>query len=1108
MAFSELLGRSSFSFLRGASQPEEMVVSAKEMGLNSLAICDRDGLYGSVRAFNEAKNTGLRVHVGATLSLAPVGARVQRVTDPKPQSRVSEEWSSLMLLVRDLRGYENLCRLLSAAHAGLAKGQSLLELDVLEKHHQGLLLVLPAQDPSECNWFSSRGEGISSHRWVGPLKELFRGHGYIAAWRRLDGHDQARHNSVIELAEYTGFPVIASSFPLFHQCERKPLADIVQCIRQGQTLEDAGTQLLSNTEAYLRSEEQMLRLFSDHPEWVARTAEAASQLEFQFDQLNYQFPCELEDGETADARLARLTWEGAGRRYPSGVPPRVVQQLKKELRLIAELDVAPYFLCTWEIVEIARELRVLCQGRGSAANSAVCFVLGITAVDPARSNLLFERFLSAERAEPPDIDIDFEHERREEVIQAIYERHGREHAAMVSEVICYRGKSALREVGKVFGLSLAQIDHLCQSITHWDTAAIGDEKLRQYGFDPRDIRLKQVIHWAQELAGFPRHLSIHVGGFVLSKTPLFEVAPIEPAAMPGRTVIPWDKDDLETLGFFKVDVLGLGMLTAIRKTLELVFNDGGLRRRNGFGPATPAGSKERMLCETLEEERFDPLEVIARVPSEDSDVYARISEADTVGVFQIESRAQMAMLPRLRPQCFYDLVIEVAIVRPGPIQGGMVHPYLRRRNGEEPTTVPHPDLWSILERTLGVPLFQEQVMQLSIVGAGYSGGEADQLRRDMAAWKKNGRLLRHRERLLNGFEKKGIEREFGEALFEQIKGFGDYGFPESHAASFALLVYMSAWEKTHFPAHFVCGLLNSQPMGFYSPSSLVRDAQKHGVEVRGVSILHSDYDCTLEEVGTQVTKIHSRYQVAARSLRLGFRLIKGLGQKTARRIESARLEEPFRTLDDVIHRAALKKDEIEALAEAGALEELMPGRRHALWAARAPRRTGLFVGTTSTEGSVPLPALKASEQLLFDYGRVGLSINDHPIRHFRSELNRGKVLTAKQLEDIPHQSQVIVAGMVLSRQRPATASGVVFVTLEDETGTMNLVIFAKVFERCRMVAKHATLMLAYGKVERQLTRPRPGEVGAPTAVIHVVVRELERLDVPGRDVRFASRDFH
>jgi error-prone DNA polymerase len=1067
--FSELLGRSSFYFIRGASHPEQMVERAKELGLDALALCDRNGLYGSVRAHTASVQLEQRVIVGAELTVAPRDARWRRRGATAPASAAgADEAPSVALLVTDHHGYENLCRLLTRSHAELPKDESALELSFLAEHHRGLVAVVPAPRVPG-------GPDEPPPELLASVRDVFGDRGFVAAHRHLDPWDRARLEAVEGWSRRYGLEVVASARPFMHHRARKPLLDVLYCIRNGTTLDGAGTALGDNAEAYLRSELQMQRLFRDRPAWVERAGEVGQALRFRLDELHYRFPCELAPGETADEKLRRLTWQGAARRYPGGVPEGVCAQLQKELNLIKRIEVAPYFLCTWEIVEIARRRRILCQGRGSAANSAVCYVLGITAVDPARSSLLFERFMSVERREPPDIDIDFEHERREEVIQELYERYGRERAAMVSEVICYRGKSALREVGKVFGLSLEQVDRLSGTITHWDAADVRDERIEEMGFDMGDGRVRQVVMLARAIQGFPRHLSIHVGGFVLSADPLFQVAPIEPARMPDRTVVPWDKDDLEELGFFKVDVLGLGMLTAVRKALALMHAGGGLRQ-NDHGASDGEG------------EEFDPLEVVTRIPPEDPAVYEMIGHADTVGVFQIESRAQMAMLPRLRPKRFYDLVIEVAIVRPGPIQGGMVHPYLRRRNGEEAVTLPHPDLEAILERTLGVPLFQEQVMQIAIEGAGYSGGEADQLRRDMAAWRRNGKLMRHRQRLLDGFSKKGIAQEFGEALFQQIKGFGDYGFPESHAASFALIVYASAWIKARYPAHFACALINSQPMGFYTPSTILQDAQRHGVEVRDVDITRSDWDCTLEETETK-----ERPRLA---LRLGLRLVKGFGGKTAQRIEVARAESPFASIEDLTRRARLKKDDVEALAEAGALEPVVSGRRHALWRARAPRVEGLFNKLDVREPIVTLPPLRPQEQLVLDYGRKGLSVEDHPMRHLRKAMQRRRVLTARQLLGTHQDQNVSVAGLVICRQQPGTASGVVFVTLEDETGFSNLVLWRRIYEQFHHIARHATLLLAHGKIERQ------GEV------IHVIAESLERLDVPGQKVRSLSRDFH
>jgi error-prone DNA polymerase len=1073
--FAELLARSSFSFLRGASHPEELVAQAKELELSALAICDRDGLYGSARAFAAARDNGQRLIVGAELSVGSNAPRPGSWRSAASKPKAPSDVPVLALLVESHQGYSNLCRLLTLAHADLPKGESALELEWLASHQQGLFAVVPAPkrpgDPS-----------TPSPALLAQVKDVFGERAALAAYRHLDGYDRERLVTLRSWSQRYGLPIVASARPAYHAPARKPLCDVMECIRRGTTLEQAGSDLSANAEAMLRSELDMRRLFRDHPDWVDRAGEVAQDLHFSLSELRYHFPCTLEPGETAQQKLTRLTHLGLAERYPAGTPETVIRQVEKELALIAALEVAPYFLSVWEIVEIARRRRILCQGRGSAANSAVCYALGVTAVDPARSNLLFERFLSAERREPPDIDVDFEHERREEVIQEIYERHGRQCAAMVSEVICYRGKSALREVGKAFGLSLDQVDRLSGTITHWDSAETSEKRLKETGFDVGDARLQKVVALARELQGFPRHLSIHVGGFVLSAEPLSAVAPIEPGRMRDRTVVPWDKDDLETLGFFKIDVLGLGMLTAIRKALAMIHAHGKLRA------AAEAG-----------EEAFDPLLVVTRIPPEDPAVYAMVSRADTVGVFQIESRAQMAMLPRLRPKCFYDLVIEVAIVRPGPIQGGMVHPYLRRRTGEETVRSPHPDLWPILKRTLGVPLFQEQVMQIAIDGAGYSGGEADQLRRDMAAWKKSGKLLRHRQRLLDGFARKGINAAFGEALFEQIKGFGDYGFPESHAASFALLVYASAWQKAHYPEYFACALLNSQPMGFYSPSSILRDAQRHGVTVRDVDVVHSFWDSSLEEA-LPAARGSERPKLA---LRLGLRLVKGMGEAAARRIEAARAEWRFANLEDVIRRAELRKPEIEALAEAGAFRSLVDERRQALWQARAPRVQGLFVKSRWQEPHAELPALRPAEELLLDYQRKGLSVDDHPLCYLREKLKQRGAITARELLHAARGKPVALAGLVLSRQQPGTASGVVFITLEDETGIANLILYKDVYERFHLAARHASIMLVHGEVERPKTRPDP-----EYDVIHVLVKSIERLDVPGRDVRFASRDFH
>jgi error-prone DNA polymerase len=720
--FVELAARTSFSFLRGGSLPQAVVVRAAELGYDTLGIADCDGLYGMVRALEAADQVGMRLVVGCEIAI-----------DASAASPAGALW----LHIESHEGYVNLCRLLTESHARHPKGEAGIPLDRVCELARGLWATAPPQlFEGACALRDAFGERLS-----------------VAAWRHLDGDDGARVARVEPIARRHGAPVLATNRVLFARPADKPIFDVLHCIREGVTLDEAGRALLPNAEAHLKPREAMARLFADRPAWLARSGEVAAACRFSLRELKYRFPCELDapafPGETPDQALRRLAYEGAARRYPHGLPDAVRAQIEKELALVQEIGVASYFLSVQTIVQIARARDILCQGRGSAANSAVCYCLGVTAVDPARSNLLFERFLSAERREPPDIDVDFEHERREEVIQAIYAKYGRDHAAMVSEVISYRGKSALREVGKAFGLSLEQVDRLSALVAWWDRLdAVDGGRIAACGFDPGDGRVRQVLALAHAIQGYPRHLSIHVGGFVLSAEPLVNVAPVEPATMPDRTVVPWDKDDLDTLGFFKVDVLGLGMLTAVRRALAMVQGDA------------------RVAAPTA-------IDRLALIPPEDSRVYDALCAADTVGVFQIESRAQMAMLPRLKPRTFYDLVVEVAIVRPGPIQGGMVHPYLRRRTGEEEATMPHPKLAQILGRTLGVPLFQEQVMQLAIVGAGYSGGEADQLRRDMAAWRRNGKLERHRARLIEGFGKNGIPREFAERLYQSIEGFGE-----------------------------------------------------------------------------------------------------------------------------------------------------------------------------------------------------------------------------------------------------------------------------------------------------------------------------------------------
>ncbi len=1051
--YVELFARTNFSFLQAGSSPEDIVRRAAELGQDAVGIVDRDGLYGIVRAHEEGTRANVRVVVGCELTIDEVDF---------------ESGWTLLVHVENHAGYTHLCRILTESHARHPKGKARKREDEeLPKNvHAGVLLETVCEH-SEGLWCTALAG--ASHEALVRLKAAFDNRLSIGVHKHLDGNDAARLSAALLANQSLDIPIVLHNSVRFATAEHKPVLDVLQCIREGTTLDAAGRSLLPNAEARMKSSDEMLDVYPDHLEWVDRAREIANACRFTMKELSYRFPSddELLPGESADQALRRLTYEGSKTRYPNGLPSSVEAQIEKELAVIERLEVAPYFLSVRTIVEMARSRDILCQGRGSAANSAVCYCLAITAVDPARASLLFERFLSEERREPPDIDVDFEHERREEVIQDIYARYGRDRAAMVSEIISYRGKSALKEVGKVFGFSLEQVDRLSELVSWWDGPdSISPIRLREAGFDEHDVRVAMCLKMAHAIQGYPRHLSIHVGGFVLSATPLYEVAPVEPATMPGRTVVPWDKDDIDTLGFFKVDVLGLGMLSAIRRAMEFVAADGGLTSKTA-------------------------IDRLAEIPAEDPLVYDALCEADTVGVFQIESRAQMSMLPRLRPRSFYDLVIEVAIVRPGPIQGGMVHPFLRRRNGEEPAEPPHECLRPILDRTLGVPLFQEQVMQIAIVGAGYTGGEADQLRRDMAAWKKNGRLARHKDRLESGFLARGISKEFSERLYKQIHGFGEYGFPESHAASFALLVYASSWLKVHHPAAFAAALVNSQPMGFYSVNTILEDARRHGVIVLPISIVESQWDCTLP---------------IKNNIRVGLRQIKGLGEESGRRVEEARKVRAFESLEDLRSRAELSKLEMEALAESGALDPLVdPNRRRAIWAVREPSSGALFEGIARETPPPMLPQLTRTEQLGLDFGRTGLSVSDHPMRALRPTLARS-ILSSRDLESAPNGRKASAAGLVICRQRPGTASGVVFVTMEDEYGFINLVLWARVFERLRRVATSSSLLLAHGEVERAKVPCEPGRA-APQSTIYIIVERLEKL-VMSNAVPSMSRDFH
>jgi error-prone DNA polymerase len=833
--------------------------------------------------------------------------------------------------------------------------------------------------------------------------------------------------------------------------------DVLTCIRSGVTLSTAGRLIKPNAEHALKSKEDFIALFADDPESVWRTQEVAARCAFSLSEIRYRYPSEeLPDGSTSKERLRELTLRGARWRYPEGVPAGVIAQLEKELDLIHDLDYEGYFLTMWEIVRYCRRREILCQGRGSAANSVVCFCLGITAVDPVRTGLLFERFISRERAEPPDIDLDIEHNRREEVIQHVYEKYGRTHAAMVANFIRYRARSAIRDVGKVLELSETTIDRFAKLLSYYDT--VSPETLKPTGFDPRNPRHRHLLDLILEIQDFPRHLSIHPGGFLLGHEPVRDLVPIENATMPERTVIQWDKEDLEALGLFKVDLLGLGMLTVI----DIAFRS----------------------IEMVSGKRYS----MATVPADDEATFEMIRRADTVGVFQIESRAQMAMLPRLKPRTYYDLVIEVSIVRPGPITGGMVHPYLRRRNGEEQVIYPHPSLKPVLEKTLGVPLFQEQVMRLAMVAGDYTPGESDQLRRDMAAWRRSGRLLRHRDRLISRMTAKGISRAFAEQVFKQIQGFGEYGFPESHAASFALITYVTAYLKRHHPAAFTCALLNAQPMGFYSPSTIIDDAKRHGIHVRPVHVQKSRWECTLEP---------RRESGEGFAVRVGLGYVRGFRESAWERIDTTRRLGEFKSLEDFAERTSLEDAILRRLSEAGAFECFEKDRRNAIWQVRgldcitAPRLP--LVAARSRTRFAPLSFF---ETIDWDYRATGHSPRAHPLAPLRDWLAAQDLPDAREVKDMPDGRRVRYAGLVICRQRPSTAGGVVFMTLEDEAGFVNVVVWQNVFRQHTVLVKTASFIGVTGRLQ------------VASGVTHLIAETLWAPKVPTRPGHGKSRDFH
>ncbi len=1027
-AYAELQVTSNFAFLRGASHPEELVARAQELGLAALALTDRNTLAGVVRAHVKAKELGFRFLVGCRLDLV--------------------EGLSLLCWPTDRPAYARLATLLTQGKRRAAKAQCRLTLDDVTAHGEGLLFALVADRTTDAHGLAGLRE-----RWPGRL--------WLAVSHGFSGDDAARLEHLAAVAAAARVPLLATNDVHYHDPARRPLHDVVTCIRERTTLAAAGGRLFANAERHLKSPVEMARLFARWPEALEASLEIARHCRFSLDELAYDYPVrESYDGRTPQEELERRTWRGAAERYPDHLPDKVRKTLRHELDLIGELAYAPYFLTVHDIVGFARGRGILCQGRGSAANSAVCYVLGITAVDPARGDLLFERFVSAERDEPPDIDVDFEHERREEVIQHIYATYGRDHAALAATVIRYRAKSALREVGKVLGLGADVLDRMSRTVWGWGREGITAERLREAGLDPEDRTLGLTLTLARELIGFPRHLSQHVGGFVIARSPLRELVPIENAAMPERTVVEWDKDDLEALRMLKIDVLALGMLTCIRKAFAL------LRAHYGVD--------------------LD----LARVPAEDPAVYEMLQDADSIGVFQVESRAQMSMLPRLKPRTFYDLVIEVAIVRPGPIQGDMVHPYLRRREGKEPVVYPSPELEAVLGKTLGVPLFQEQAMKIAIVAAGFTPAQADGLRRAMAAFRRHGHIERYQRMLIEGMVARGYERDFAERCFRQIEGFGYYGFPESHAASFALLVYVSAWLKCHYPDVFCAAILNSQPMGFYANAQLVRDARDHGVEVRPPDVQHSSWDSTLEPLPRRRGPLKT-------AVRLGFREIKGFRQDEAERIAAGR-PPPYRDLADLQRRCGLARTTLLRLAGADALRGLGLDRRQGLWAVHALKepRLPLFdqaegdpaAGSNQppVEGVEPwleLPAMPLGAEVIEDYASLRLSLKAHPLALLREHLPEG-VTTARGLWSIAPGRRVTVAGLVLVRQRPGSAKGVIFTTLEDETGFANCIVWPAVFEAHRAIVMTARLLAVRGRLQRE------------GKVIHVVAERL--VDWTGR----------
>ncbi len=1040
--YAPLWCKSNYSFLEGASHPEELVEEAARLGLSALALTDRDGVHGAVRAHVKAREVGLHLVIGSEITV--------------------DDGTSIVLLAQNRGGYAHLCQLVTRGRLRSPKGESRVSWDEIRAHAPGLIALWGGPKSLLAGAVEPREVAVG-------LKDAFGDRLYALVARHHEPGDIALEESTRRRAAALGLPVVATTEVLYHARARRALQDVLTCVRHRVPLALAGTRIRANAEHGLHSPYALASLFADDLGALERAAEVAQRCTFRFEEIRYRYPSErLPDGRTSMSWLVELTFAGAAGRYGGNVPADVRAQLERELAVIEELDYPGYFLTMWEIVRFCRERGILCQGRGSAANSAVCYALGINAVDPVRMNLLFERFLSRERAEPPDIDLDIAHQRREEVIQHVYAKYGRDHAAMVANVIRYRPRSAVRDVGKALGLPETTLDRLAKLLPHFGD--VRAEVLQQAGLDPQQPLHVHLLELTNELLDFPRHLSIHPGGFLLGHEAVSTLVPIENATMENRTVIQWDKDDVEALGLFKVDLLGLGALTH----LDLAFQ--AIEKNHG-----------RQLS-------------MATIPADDPATFAMMCKADTVGVFQIESRAQMAMLPRLRPVRFYDLVIEISIVRPGPISGGMVHPYLKRRRGEEPVVYPHPSLVPVLEKTCGVPLFQEQVMKLAVVAADYTPGEADQLRRDMAAWRRTGRIEKHRERLIARMTAKGIAPEFAERVFEQIRGFGEYGFPESHAASFALISYATSWVKRHYPAVFCCTLLNAQPMGFYAPSTIVEDAKHHGVVVLPVDVQRSAWDCTLERLDAPPARVPAdlRTDDHVLAVRIGLRYVKGMRESEWPRIESVRAAGgPFRDQEDFVRRTGIGRAAIERLAEAGAFESLGTERRDALWATPhlVNARSRSLPLVDDDDGTAFAP-LDLTETVRWNYESMGHSVRAHPVETMRDELRAQGLPDAAEVRAMRPGRVVRYAGAIICRQRPGTAKGVTFLTMEDESGFVNVVIWKDVWEKYALLVKTHPFLGVTGKLESQQD------------VVHVIAQSFWPPRVRRKPTTSASRDFH